>query len=124
MTVNERIIRLSEMIKVNQTDLAIVCDVSKQAMSAIFRKETKPSLKIVENIVKKYPHVNARWLLTGEGDATCTNEYQIPDPVREVADNKTSYECSNCKLLREHIDRQNKLIDHYEKQYSQKQNAS
>ncbi len=116
MSINERIIKLTEILKVNQTQLAIICDVSKQAISAILKSETKPSLKVIENIVRKYPLLNSRWLLTGEGEVFTKGIYPEEKEIKQVNDSKSVYDCENCKRLNSYIEKQERLIEHLERQ--------
>jgi len=116
MSINERIEKLIETLKVNQSELAKICDVSKQAVSSILRGDTKPSLKVIENIVKYYPLLNSRWLITGEGDPFPGAGYNSANENLQLNDSKDVYNCDNCKRLESYIERQERLIVRLERQ--------
>ena len=65
MSVNERFKRVAFELKLSQIDLALICDVSKQAISQILNGASKPGFRVIETNLIKYKQLNARWLLTG-----------------------------------------------------------
>ena len=107
MGINERLSDLVELKKVNQTELALICDVSKQAISSLLKGNTKPSIKVIENLAKKYDDLSVRWLLTGEGEMLLD---AIP-AEKQNGDCPGSGECENCKRLNDFIANQERLID-------------
>ncbi|WP_297098229.1 helix-turn-helix transcriptional regulator [uncultured Draconibacterium sp.] len=49
-------------------ELAAVLDVQRSNISHILNGRNKPGASFIEKLLLEFPDLNARWLLTGEGD--------------------------------------------------------
>lgn len=65
--VNQRIKSIIEVYSLNQKQFAETIGVAQTTISSFFIRGSKPSSDILEQIVLKFPQIDARWLLTGEG---------------------------------------------------------
>lgn len=65
--VNQRIKSIMEVYSLNQKQFAETIGVAQTTISSFFIRGSKPSSDILEQIVLKFPQIDARWLLTGEG---------------------------------------------------------
>ena len=68
MSVNKRISAVCEYKKLKQSDLVSEGFGSKQTVSFIFNEKQKPSTKFLEQFLKLFSDLNARWLITGDGE--------------------------------------------------------
>ncbi|MFH0762248.1 MAG: helix-turn-helix transcriptional regulator [Bacteroidota bacterium] len=67
MSVSQRIKIFLESIKLTQKEVGDMVGLTKQGVSSFMRGKTNPPLDVLGKILLKYPELNARWLLTGEG---------------------------------------------------------
>lgn len=69
MNIHERIKALPRILDVKNTNqLGIAINYSAQSIGNISNGKTKPSFNLLESLCLTYPDLNARWLLTGEGE--------------------------------------------------------
>lgn len=64
----ERILKIIEYIGVNQAQFAQMIDLNPSILSHIIKGRNKPSLEVVEKILKTFPQISPDWLLWGNGD--------------------------------------------------------
>lgn len=64
---DERIKQLYESLHINQQTFAEFLGVSPATISSIIKHKSKPSLKIIEAIRKRYPNISLDWLMFGNG---------------------------------------------------------
>jgi len=69
---------------INAGELAHSLDVQRSNISHILNGRNKPSAAFIEKMLTVYPDLNARWLLTGEGNMTdsYTPISKIPDVAK------------------------------------------
>lgn len=120
MNLSKRLDYLMKKLNLTQVQIAEIGDVTRQNISNIINNRSNPSADLMSKLLVTYPAINARWLLTGEGEMFLKkSEYSQIGTESGVREPKPIYECESCNLLKQHIERQNKLIDHYEKQFGQ-----
>lgn len=51
-----------------QKDFAEAINVLPARVNKIFNYQNRPDVSFLENLVKAYPRLNCRWLLTGDGE--------------------------------------------------------
>lgn len=119
MAINERVVKLIEKYDIQYKEFASLLGVSRQTITNITSNSVRPSLEVIEKILKQYPRVNARWLITGEGEMF-SDQQQEPEKI--LKESGASYNCENCKRLNNIIEKQEKLIDQLEKRLSQETN--
>lgn len=98
MSINERIKRVGFDYGLSQTDLAKICDVTKQSISSIYSGNSKPGLKVIQNILTHCSDLNARWLITGEGSEKQGANNVLNEPKPDYG------KCDNCDRLEKQID--------------------
>ncbi len=64
----ERILKIIEYIGVNQAQFTQMIDLNPSILSHIIKGRNKPSLEVVEKILKTFPQISPDWLLWGNGD--------------------------------------------------------
>ncbi|WP_372651880.1 helix-turn-helix domain-containing protein, partial [Draconibacterium sp.] len=57
-----------EVKGISAGELAAVLDVQRSNISHILNGRNKPGASFIEKLLLEFPDLNARWLLTGEGD--------------------------------------------------------
>ena len=67
MSVSQRIKIFLESTKLTQQEVGDIVGLTKQGVSSFTRGKTNPPLDVLGKILLKYPELNARWLLTGQG---------------------------------------------------------
>ena len=67
-TVNQRLALFLESRKISQADYRLVVGVRKQQVSDWLTFKIDVPDKHIFKTIEMYPELNARWLLTGEGD--------------------------------------------------------
>lgn len=65
----ERILQLLKDLDLSPAKLAEEIDVQRSSISHILSGRNKPSFLFIEKLLKRYPQINSRWLLLGEGSA-------------------------------------------------------
>lgn len=66
-TINQRIEALLDLLRLRQIELANGLELQRSTLNGIIKGRQKPSFKVIEGILKKYP-VNPEWLILGEGE--------------------------------------------------------
>ncbi|WP_319480793.1 helix-turn-helix transcriptional regulator [uncultured Draconibacterium sp.] len=64
----DRIKNFIEAKGISAGELAAVLDVQRSNISHILNGRNKPGASFIEKLLLEFPDLNARWLLTGEGD--------------------------------------------------------
>ncbi|KJF42118.1 helix-turn-helix domain-containing protein [Draconibacterium sediminis] len=64
----DRIKNFIEVKGISAGELAAVLDVQRSNISHILNGRNKPGASFIEKLLLEFPDLNARWLLTGEGD--------------------------------------------------------
>ncbi|OIN55673.1 helix-turn-helix transcriptional regulator [Arsenicibacter rosenii] len=80
-TINERIVKLIETLKMSNNAFAKSIDKSSTAINYISDGKGKPSYDVLESIFKRYPQVSRDWLLMGEGEM-----FRTSAPVNKPVD--------------------------------------
>ena len=68
MTVNERVKEFIELNKISQSDLAKVILIKPQQVTNWFTQGERVPEKALVRMIENYKELNARWLITGEGE--------------------------------------------------------
>lgn len=68
MQTHERLRLVLKRLKLAQTDLIKLGAGSSQTISNIFHGKQKPNYILLETLFGNYKNINARWLITGEGE--------------------------------------------------------
>ncbi|WP_303922615.1 helix-turn-helix domain-containing protein [Draconibacterium sediminis] len=84
----DRIKNFIEVKGISAGELAAVLDVQRSNISHILNGRNKPGASFIEKLLLEFPDLNARWLLTGEGDmfssqVTSDNSPQQKLPIVE-----------------------------------------
>lgn len=101
MSVNNRFSEFLEAINISQGEIADLFEVSRQTIGAIEHSRSNLTLEHFCRLISKYPELNYRWLLFGEGEMLLNKKY-ISDKENHFANNEEespTYECKNpgCK---------------------------
>jgi transcriptional regulator with XRE-family HTH domain len=66
--IQERIIKIIEAEGINRSNFSKKISIMPQTLHNIVSgRRTNPSYDIINSILKAYPNISARWLITGEG---------------------------------------------------------
>ena len=69
----KRFLELLKYKNLSASQFANKIDVSNSAISHIINGRNKPSIEIIQNILLKFPDLNPRWLILGEGEILSVN---------------------------------------------------
>ena len=85
MTVSQRLGNFIEHEGITQSDLSRMLNVHRSAISNWFNEKAErvPPQKIIM-IIEKFRNLNARWLITGEGEML--NHYTPTDPASSMVE--------------------------------------
>ena len=75
---------------VSAGDLASLLDVQRSNISHILNGRNKPGALFIEKLLNSFPDLNARWLLTGQGNMTEDNKYN--EPIQKIEKEKVAEE--------------------------------
>jgi transcriptional regulator with XRE-family HTH domain len=64
----KRIERILVKYQITSAQFADIVGVQRSSISHILSGRNKPSFDFIQKILVKYPEINAKWLITGEGD--------------------------------------------------------
>ena len=70
----ERIQKYMDFKNINAGELSVKLEVQRSNISHILNGRNKPSAAFIEKMLNVFQDLNARWLLTGEGNMTNTEE--------------------------------------------------
>ncbi|MDX9882888.1 MAG: helix-turn-helix transcriptional regulator [Prolixibacteraceae bacterium] len=65
---NERIRHFMESQGLSPSELADTIGVQRSNVTHVLKGRNNPSFPFIEKLLKKYPKLNAKWLLMGEGE--------------------------------------------------------
>lgn len=75
MTVNERILKIIELTKLNKRQFSNEIGVQPQTLHHIISgRLTKPGYEIIEKILSTFSYISADWLITGKGEMIKKND--------------------------------------------------
>jgi transcriptional regulator with XRE-family HTH domain len=112
-TINQRLKSIFEEKKIKVNAVAAELEIDYRQFNN-WLNNTKPSVEGLQKILKYFPNIDARWLLTGEGEMI-NQPGAIPELVEEPkAPYKNSDCCSRCKDLEKQIALYEKVISLYE----------
>lgn len=114
----DRIIRLYELLGISQADFCRECEIKPATLSGM---GDGLNSQTIARIARRYPDLNLRWLLLGEGETWLKNE---PERTQWTATPPSGYvplESSEIAFLRDMVSRQQDtiqiLIRNIEKNY-------
>ncbi len=67
MTEKERLLKLMELQQVNAKQFAEEVGIQPGTISNIMKDRNKPSLEVLQRVLKRYSQVNPEWLVCGTG---------------------------------------------------------
>jgi transcriptional regulator with XRE-family HTH domain len=68
MTIGQRVRSIWKASQMRQEEFCLIINVSRGMLNKYFTDENKPGIEVLESIIKTFPEINSRWLLTGEGE--------------------------------------------------------
>ncbi len=74
----DRIKKFIDYKGVTAGELAVILNVQRSNISHILNGRNMPGAAFIEKLLIKFPDLNARWLLTGEGEMLADAEMYIP----------------------------------------------
>jgi transcriptional regulator with XRE-family HTH domain len=97
MDVSLRIKEFCDRKNIKQIELVDRGIGAKQTVNNIFKSKQKPSYDFILKLLTEYNEIDARWLITGEGemfrfDKTSTDSEIINEPVNDY-----SKKCNKCR---------------------------
>ena len=108
--INVRILEFCEVNNLRQKDLVQLGCGTKQTTSFIFNMRQKAGSDFLSVLIKKFPTLNARWLLTGEGEML-----DVVEPKSKYEKPAKTFSGPDCIEKERTIEAQNKTIETLEK---------
>lgn len=72
-SINQRIKYIVDQNSLNPNSFAKLIGVTASTLSSMFKKNTNPGYDTIIKILKAFPYVDERWLLTGVGEMNRTD---------------------------------------------------
>jgi len=94
MTINQRLKEFVAVKKITQTALAKEINCSQAAIGGWFTKGEKISVEMIQRILTVFKDLNARWLITAEGDML-----EDINHINEVNDKPETYGKDALKMI-------------------------
>ncbi|MBI1838365.1 MAG: transcriptional regulator [Flavobacteriia bacterium] len=90
MSIQNRLLMVLKMHRISASNFADSIGVQRSNVSHVLNGRNKPSLDFLEKTLKKYPRVNAGWLITGEvsKEINSDNLNLIDDTMDSTFENK------------------------------------
>lgn len=73
----DRIKQFMDHKSISAGELATTLEVQRSNISHILNGRNKPGAAFIEKLLLTYPNLNARWLLTGEGNMMDSGEQKV-----------------------------------------------
>lgn len=106
LSINERIFQILDYYGDTRYKFSKKSGISESSILNIYKGNNKPSYDFIEKVLSIYEVVNARWLLTGEGEMLHTNE-----PVKDsLTSDLPTGPCQQCEQRERVIASQAKTI--------------
>ena len=94
----DRIKQYIDYKSISAGELATLLEVQRSNISHILNGRNKPGAAFIEKLLICFPDLNARWLLTGEGDMTESHESStINESAKVVSENQIKLASSGSK---------------------------
>ena len=88
-TFPERLKFLINQKKLSNAELAEKIGIQKSTVSHLLSGRNKPGFDFLNKLVKVFPDINLRWLITGEGDTFSEQSPTLPEnPAKTNESNK------------------------------------
>lgn len=91
----ERIQKYMDFKNINAGELATRLEVQRSNISHILNGRNKPSAAFIEKMLTIFPDLDARWLLTGQGDMTLSQHNGSSDNVAKDISKQIKEEAAN-----------------------------
>lgn len=80
---NERIKKVIDYLNISQAEFAKEINTQRANISHILAGRNNPSIDFLQKLLKRYPEINAEWLLLGHGNMT-----KVTNNLQEKSDKK------------------------------------
>lgn len=82
----DRIQKYIDYKNINAGEFAVILEVQRSNISHILNGRNKPSAAFIEKMLIAFPDLNARWLITGQGDMIEPNDKtdEVEPPTRPL----------------------------------------
>lgn len=108
-TINQRLGMFLETLNISKTEFAVSIGRYKQQLDNWIHGGVKITSTAISEILILYPELNARWLLTGEGEMFYTDQKLIENEKGEDV-TKEGYICVECE-------KKQKRIEYYQNEF-------
>lgn len=109
MSISQRIIKYMELKNLKAVSISNKTGLSEGRISNILKGKNEPGGKALSTILNSYPEINARWLLTGEGEMLNKNSQIVNEETIKYGI------CEECCRKDKIIDHQAEYIDQLKK---------
>ncbi len=89
MEINDRLRILMDNFQLSSSQFADKLEIQRSAISHLLSGRNKPSILILEKIIKNFPEVDIDWLITGKGNIFKIDSEHKPE-ASEISDDEKS----------------------------------
>ncbi len=108
-TINQRLGVFIETLNISKTEFAVGIGRYKQQLDNWIHGGVKITSTALSEILKMYPQLNARWLMTGEGEMFYSDQIRIENEKGEDI-SREGYICAECE-------KKQKRIEYYQNEF-------
>ncbi len=99
-TVNQRVtLIINDYLKLKDDEAARLLNVSRQTITNIANSRSKPSYDVLNALILASPKLNARWLLTGDGEMLLGEQAQPQSTTPKEQPTKTTPEIAALQAI-------------------------
>lgn len=80
----DRLIKFINYLGINNSTFADEIDVQRSGISHILSGRNKPSLEFLQKLFSKYPTLNSKWLIMGQGNMLSESDFISQDITGEI----------------------------------------
>lgn len=111
MSFGQRVKKIKKHNRLSELELQEICGVSSTSLTAYYNEKSEPKLGVVSKLLKKFPVLNARWLLIGEGEMLISNKLDIANESQPEYGNRiVELEKENSRLKDELLKAKDEVI--------------
>jgi len=112
MEINDRLRILMDNFQLSSSQFADKLEIQRSAISHLLSGRNKPSILILEKILKNFPEVDIEWLITGKGNIFKSSSEEKHEVLESATEKKSEKDLFNQEEIQ---DSDNELILNNEK---------
>lgn len=97
MEINDRLRILMDNFQLSSSQFADKLEIQRSAISHLLSGRNKPSILILEKILKNFPEVDIEWLITGKGNIFKPSSEEKHEELKSITEKQSEIDVFNQK---------------------------